>query len=354
MAESKNEQEAEQETPIQDTARKDVETPENDTNTPLSSHGKRWLLLLLIMVSLLLLGWFLSSQNMRQQWIDIVINHMPPQAINKMNHSSEPASSSVISIPVPAMHVSSGNIETVPQPPKLSPVVPEPVPSFQNNSAHPAATSKEINVLIATIHDLQNKVESLQGKQADLTALRRALDARQRLELRARLRWIANPQASLSQMASFWQDITLLPMLSENKQREAGSMRQLAAEDAGHLKLWSKKLKQLAAALPVPIHQDIIPKPENPVFSWLTGRIHLRPAPTPEQQAASQFRARLLNTAHALTLEVWPTHRAWRRLLADLRERFGDDADLALPEHLDGIQKDITRMRKTATVWLGQ
>lgn len=356
MAESENGQEPKQETPVQDKARKDVEPPANDmdTDTPSPPHGKRWLLLLLIMVALLLLGWFLSPQDMRRQWIDTVINHMPPQAINKMNHPQEPASSAVISTPVSSMHEPSGNIETVPQLPKHPAIVPEPVPSFHKDDAHPAATSEEINALIATIHDLQNKVESLQGKQTDLATLHRELDARQQLELRARLRWIANPQTPLSQMVGFWQDITLLPMLSENKQREAGNMQQLAVDDARHLKLWSEKLKQLAAALPVLVHQDIIPKPANPVFSWLTGRIHLRPAPTPEQQVASQFRARLLNTAQALTLEVWPTHKAWRHLLADLRERFGDNADLALPEHLDGIQKDIASMRKTATVWLEQ
>ena len=153
-------------------------------------------------------------------------------------------------------------------------------------------------------------------------------------------------------MASFWQDIALLPMLNTNDRNEAKTMQRLAADDATKLAGWSQQLKRLAATLPVPQHQDIIPKPKNPAFSWLTGKFHLRPVPMPEQQNLLGLRVRLLNTAHVLAIEIWPQPKTWRHLLADLREQFGDDADLALPEHLDNIRKDIKTMRVKAANWL--
>jgi len=213
----------------------------------------------------------------------------------------------------------------------------------------PAASSEEVKALMAAIHDLQRNMGALQNRQAEL---QQELHAKQQLELRARLRWIANPQSQLPQMSSFWQDIALLPMLNDGERHEAEAMRKLAADDADKLDAWTAQLKRLAATLPVPEHQDIIPKPENPAFSWLTGKFHLRPAPTPEQQALTGLRTRLLNTSHALNVEIWPEHKIWRHLLADLREQFGDDADLALPERLDNIQKDIASIRAKATNWL--
>jgi len=153
-------------------------------------------------------------------------------------------------------------------------------------------------------------------------------------------------------MTDFWQDITLLPLLSESERNEAKTMRKLAANDMDKLNAWSIQLKRLAATLPVPEHQDIIPKPEQPAFSWFAGKFHLRPVPTPEQQALSKLRTRLLETVRVLTVEMWPEPKVWRHLLADLREQFGDDVDLSLPERLDGIQQDIATMRAKAASWL--
>jgi len=178
------------------------------------------------------------------------------------------------------------------------------------------------------------------------------LRTRQQLDLRTRLRWIASAQSRFSQMTGFWQDIALLPMLTSDERALAIKMHQLAAEDSKKLRGWRNQLQRLAGTLPEPEHRDIIPKPENPAFSWLADKFHLRPAPTAEQQARSALRNRILDIEHALAVEVWPEPRAWRHLLADLREQFGDDAELGLPEHLDDIRKDAVAMRAKAAHWL--
>jgi len=326
-------------TPVQDQPQEAMETPAEEATVHSSSHGKLWLALLLI-VAALPLGWFLLPENTRQQWTDTLMNRISPAKVSGTDIVPAPtppqaapvATTVAPSEPVqaPAPHV------TTPQP-----------PSPASNAS--AASSEEVEALITAMEKLQRSMQTLQDKQA---ALRQELHARQQLELRTRLRWIANPQSQLAQMASFWQDIALLPMLSESERSEAETMRKLAADDTDKLDAWTARLKRLAATLPVPEHQDIIPKPENPALAWLIEKFHLRPAPMPEQQALAKLRTRLLNTAHALTVQIWPERKVWRHLLADLREQFGDDADLALPERLDNIRKDIEAMRAKAASWL--
>jgi len=327
-------------TPVQDQSQENVETPARDVAVRSSSHGKLWLVLLLI-VAALPLGWFLLPENTRQRWTDTLMNRISPAKVSDTGIASAPVPVTPTVAPpepiqTPAPH------EATPQPSS---------PTSSTPAMPPAASSEEIEALITTMGKLQRSMQALQDKQVEL---RQELHARQQLELRTRLRWIANPQSQLAQMASFWQDIALLPMLSESERSEAETMRKLAAGDADKLGAWTARLKRLATTLPVPEHQDVIPKPGNPTLSWLIEKFHLRPAPTPEQQALTELRTRLLNTAHALTVQIWPEHKTWRHLLADLREQFGDDADLALPERLDNIRKDIAAMRAKAVSWLEQ
>ncbi|GMR00331.1 MAG: hypothetical protein BMS9Abin18_1173 [Zetaproteobacteria bacterium] len=333
-------------TPVQDQSQENMETPAEEAAVRSSSHGKLWLVLLLI-VAALPLGWFLLPESTRQQWADALMNRISPAEVSDTNIAPAPAP------PQATAPVSVTPTEAPPEPmeaPVPHVATPQPSPPTSNTPTMPsAASSEEVEALITAMEKLQSNMQALQDKQVEL---RQELHVRQQLELRTRLRWIANPQSQLAQMASFWQDIALLPMLNESERNEAETMRKLAADDADKLDAWTARLKRLAATLPVPEHQDIIPKPKNPAFSWLIEKFHLRPAPTPEQQALAELRTRLVNTAHALTVQIWPEHKTWRHLLADLREQFGDDADLALPERLDNIRKDIAAMRAKAASWL--
>jgi len=330
-------------TPAQDQSQENMETPAEEAAVRSSSHGKLWLVLLLI-VAALPLGWFLLPENARQQWTNTLMNRISPAEVSDTDIAPPPQAAALAPV--------TPTVVAPPEPiqaPTPHIVAPQPPPTSNTPEMPPVASSEEVEALMTAMGELQSSMQTLQNKQAEL---RQELHARQQLELRTRLRWIANPQSQLAQMASFWQDIALLPMLSESERNEAETMQKLAADDAGKLDAWTARLKRLAATLPVPEHQDIIPKPENPAFSWLIEKFHLRPAPTPEQQALAELRTRLLNTAHALTVQIWPEHKTWRHLLADLREQFGDDADLALPERLDNIRKDITAMRAKAASWL--
>ncbi len=348
-------------TPDQGQSREAGSMPVEATSPPSSSHGIRWLILLLMIV-VLSLGWFLLPENTRQRWTDTLMNRIPLHKIGEVVPAS-PVRSNVPASAVPkAGSVMPKTLPFQPAAPEAVPSVasvraftpaamPHPPPASDQRMTPGPVTSEEAKVLMAAMGKLQSKMQVLEGDQ---TALHHELYVRQQLELRTRLRWITSTGTLLPQMADFWQDIELLPLLSESERNTAQTMRKLAANDADKLNAWRTQLKRLAATLPVPEHQDIIPKPEQPVFSWFTGKFHLRPAPTPEQRKLSKLHARLLDTAHVLTVEIWPKPNVWRHLLADLREQFSDDADLALPERLDGIQKDIATMRAQAASWLEQ
>ncbi len=352
--------------PAQDQSQENATTPAAETSTRPSSHRMRWLALLLI-VAVLPLGWFLLPGNVRQEWTGALMNHI---ALRKISHVA-PASHTQVQVPAVAAPSAVPTISVAPKeaPPRslasetTAPVVPAqgsttavaaPHASPASPGEHttlPAVTPEEVKALVAAMGALQNNIRALENEQE---AMGHELHARQQLELHARLRWITSTSTLLPQMADFWQDITLLPLLNASERSEATTMWKMAEKDADKLRAWSTRLKRLAATLPVPQHQDIIPKPKQAIFSWLTGKFHLRPAPTPEQRTLSELRMRLLDTAHVLTVEIWPKHKAWRHLLADLRQQFGDDADLSLPQRLDGVRKDITAMRAKAASWLGR
>jgi len=356
---------------VQEQARDEVEIPVETASTRRVSRGMRWLALLLI-IAVLPLGWFLLPEHTRQKWMGALTNRISPKKISDTDvasaiHAQAGLSSPEVPKVAPAALVAPKKARSEPaesetskassppdvpvQVPVSVVVAPHPSPVSHERKELPAMTSEEAKALMATMGKLQDDMRTLQDQQEELS---RELHNRQQLELRTRLRWITDTGALLPQMVVFWQDIELLPLLSESERNEARAMRKMAASDADKLDAWSTRLKRLAATLPVPEHQDIIPKPEQPAFSWFTGKFHLRPAPTPEQRKLSALRTRLLDAARMLSVELWPEPKAWRHLLADLREQFGDDTDLSLPEQLDGVRKDIAAMRAKAANWLGQ
>jgi len=318
------------------------------------------------------LGWFLIPEGTRQSWTGMLTGHPSQQNPGKAEPSSAPLPSSTsratpptpVRPPAPLASLPGKSLteksvaeksaaapSTEPQHHPAAPRAAEPPqPSASRKPApHPAATTEEVRALMTAMDSLRDDMKTLRNTQA---GLRREMQVRQQLELRDHLRMIASPESRLPQMASLWRDIALLPILSADERAETKSMWKLAGANAKKLADWINRLKQLAGSLPEAGHKDMIPKPRNPAFSWLTGKFHLRPAPTLEQRELSALRQRLLTTAHALTVEIWPEHKVWRHLLTDLREHFGDDADLGLPERLDGTRKDAASMRAKAADWL--
>ena len=214
----------------------------------------------------------------------------------------------------------------------------------------------QVNDLLISIESLRALLGSLEESQR---ALKSSLTEQQRVNLQARLRWIADPDSRLPQMQLAWEEIALLPGLSEQQLQQAADMHALARTNVQRLKQWKGNLHKWADALATPIHKNILPQPEHPWLAWIVGQFQLRQAPSDEARHLADLRGRLLDVSRQLTLELWPHQGPWQSLHAELllqvKAMQDRDADIrieiGLPADFTAIQNDITTLRQAALQW---
>lgn len=361
----REEQTAEDATVIEETPTDAPETgSEPESNEHRKSSWLSWLVLILI-IGGLAAGWVLMPEKNRQQLTAFVTEQIdqlqPSQQQPSQQQQTEPASEAA---PAPETINEPEPEATIPAPPpETAATLPREIPAELPAAAEQpamtkpaeakpqAATSKEVGTLMASIDNLTTELHAVRDEQRQL---QQSMQAREKLELRANLHRIADSSSRLPQMAADWQDILLLPILSDAQRAQAESMRKLAADDAANIAAWRKQLEHLADSLPIPEHSDVIPKPDNTWLSWLAGQFHLRPAPTAERQALAALHYRLLNAGHALAAESLPDAKSWKALLDDTRTRLGKKVELGLPDSLDSVHEDKMKMRLLAQNWLEQ
>ncbi len=212
--------------------------------------------------------------------------------------------------------------------------------------------SKQVANLVEQIQQLQEEVTAIQAGQVEL---RQQLQARQRMELRNRLRWLSRPDAGLAQQAAIWGDIATLPDIDETRRGTAEAMARLAQDDVMHIAAWRRILMNLAEKLPEKLPEtrqaDVLPKSQNKYLAWLLDAFHLHHAPSESEQQRADLARQAMAMAQALGSGEWPSARGWRDLLAALHKQFRDDTTLGLPESLD-VQQHLASMRKHAATWL--
>lgn len=187
--------------------------------------------------------------------------------------------------------------------------------------------------------------------QAGQAELRQQLQARQQMELRSKLRWLASPGIGLAQQAAMWSDIAALPGLDDAQRTTAETMAKLAQDDVLHVAAWRKILTNLAAKLPEMQHADVLPKAHNKYVAWLIDAFHLHQAPAESDQQRANLERQTLAMAQSLASENWPQARDWRDLVMALQYQFGDASNLGLPGSLD-VTQHIASMRENAAAWL--
>ncbi len=233
---------------------------------------------------------------------------------------------------------------------------PAPVVSPQ---AQPAVSSEEVRTLLSSMNDLRGQLQQMSQAQQ---SLHNGLLEQQQMNLQVRLRWIADPASRLPQLQLTWEEISLLPGLSDGQRAEAVRMHTLARERVQQLKQWQDALSKWADALVTPTHRNILPEPERPWLAWILSQFQLRQAPSVEARHLGDLRARLLDAARRLTLESWPEKGAWQSLQAELLLQIraihhdaGDEnaeaIETGLPGNFDAIQADINTLRQTARQW---
>ncbi len=261
--------------------------------------------------------------------------------------------------------------------PSRSSPAPEPVsrPAAPKPEARPAAAPEKIQrpqpvqtvpklpKNIATHAEVQAMLDAADGLKQELQLfareqqlIRQTLEEQRRMNLRLRLRWITDPAARLPQIRLAWEEISLMPGLSEEQRTQAASMHQLAGSVAERLRGWRSAIARWADTLQVPSHRDILPKPEHPWLAWIVGQFHLRQAPSVEARRLSGLRQRLLDVDRMLMLEQWPDAADWQRLRAELlleldRHPHEGTVDLGLPEDFREVSQDIETLRHVARQW---
>jgi len=241
---------------------------------------------------------------------------------------------------------------------KKSVVTPQPAP-ISPAQHKPRISSEEVQALLSSINVLRDELQQMSDAQQ---TLQNGLKEQQQMNLQVRLRWIADPASRLPQLQLAWEEISLLPGLSDEQRSEAVRMHALARLRVQDLKQWQDALNKWADVLATPVHRNILPEPEYPWLAWIVKQFQLRQAPSVEARQLGNLRAGLLDAARHLTLESWPEKGAWQSLQAELllqiralHHQTGDEnadaVETGLPENFDAIQAEINTLRQTALQW---
>lgn len=255
---------------------------------------------------------------------------------------------------------------SVPAPAK-TPVAkaPETAPGDHQTEAAPVAparpatplSAQQAAQLMTAIQQLQDQLQQLRSNNEQL---HKALAEQQRLDLRSRLRLIADPATRLPQLALLWQDVSLSPVLSANQRNEAISMTAAAREALTQNQQWQQRLDVWIARLAEQESgPDLIPHFDHPWLAWLARQFHFRPAPTNGSSGSQVLRQKLIRIRHGMAIESWPETKVWQPLRAELilinassAKAGGKTAQLGLPNNFTAMRQAVAALHETAHQWL--
>jgi len=235
-----------------------------------------------------------------------------------------------------------------------------------------AISSEEGKALIAAITTLQGNIQGLQSElqtlrqqQQDVAHSQSMLES---MQLHSRLSWIMKHNSHLPQIKLAWQEISLLPSLTEEQRSLAESMLKLAEQRQNDVHQWQQDIDHLIINFKPNEYDNIIPTAiatdaSNPWLQWLVQQFSLKRSQSSQEMALLTLKNTLLHIKQGMNLEQWPTGTEWTTLRAQLQLRLvaqfnknkTDDkqaATLQLPENFDAIQADVKQLRQAAQSWL--
>ena len=330
-----------------------------DKESSGKAHGGRNILLILLLIIVAVGGALAAAGKLTPLWHSLSASMQQP-AEKPGTHSEAVVSKAA----APAVKKTEHDKPAQPaQPVRQQPVT----QSSSQTTSQPVVPNEQVRSLLANIHRLQGQLQRMSQSQQDL---QNGLLDQQQMNLQVRLRWIADPASRLPQIQLAWEEISLLPGLSDAQRSQAVHMHTLARTRVQQLKQWQDALQKWADALATPVHRNILPEPPYPWLAWIVSQFQLRQAPSVEARHLSSLRAKLLDASRRLTLESWPEKGGWQSLQAELllqikamqkdrkegqhEDQSGDDSgvvETGLPENFDAIQADLETLRQTALAW---
>ncbi len=299
---------------------------------------RRWPGLLALLLTLIAIGGGLLLSGKIDRYLPASLHHTPAK-------TTPPHAASAPKPVVQHPQVVEQPVRPVPAPRPASPVA-TPSPA----SEHPVMNSDEAKALMQSIDILNGSIRTLQEQQR---SLQQALEKQQQMHLTIRLRWISASDSKLPQIAMAWEEIYLLPGLSDEQRAQAEQMQRLANHDLMQLGRWQNTLEHWATHLAAPRQRDIIPQPEHPWLAWIASQFHLRKAPAAHTAQLDELSHELLAVAQSLRMEQWPDAQQWKQLRARLI-LLAEEQQLSmeLPESFQAIATDKASLQATAKAWL--
>lgn len=324
------------------------------SDTVKQAHGGRNFLLVLLLIVVAVVGALAATGKLAPLWQSFTasIQHdaapQKPASNNAVAKQAEPAA-------VETTIKTAADQRPAASSPTSRTIQPQPV-------VQKLLPDEQVQTLLGQIKRLQGQLQQMSASQQ---ALQNGLIEQQQMNLQVRLRWIADPASRLPQIQLAWEEISLLPGLTDEQRSEAVAMHKLARSRVQQLKQWQDALQKWADTLVTPVHRNVVPEPSHPWLAWIAGQFRLRRAPSIEARHLSALREQLLDASRRLTLESWPEKGAWQSLQAELllqikamqRDRNpaqgsdGQAVDTGLPENFDAIHADLHTLRQTALAW---
>jgi hypothetical protein len=237
---------------------------------------------------------------------------------------------------------------------QATPVTPQPSPP----TAQTRLSSEDAKQLMSAMTELQ---QQLQQMRTDNAELRQALTQQQRVDLRSRLKLIADPDTRLKQLSLLWEDVSLSPALTAQQRSTAISMTAAAHEAMTQNQLWQQRLDKWITKLSAPESgPDLIPHFDHPWLEWLAEQFHLRPAPANSSSGSQVLRERLMQIRRGMTIETWPDTKDWQPIRAELilihasaaKTDAEKAAGIGLPNDFKAMRKAVATLHETGRQWL--
>ncbi|MDX8404746.1 MAG: hypothetical protein R8K50_01180 [Mariprofundus sp.] len=214
----------------------------------------------------------------------------------------------------------------------------------------------EIKRLMQTIGTLSNELARMNKAQGELKANQQH---QQQMELQVRLGWLSDPAITLPQQQQAWEEIALLPGLTQAQRQQARQMHVQISAVSRQVQQWRDTLKRWADVMVAPAVVEVLPQPEHPWLAWIVGQFHVHKAASAETQQRSALRSRLLDTSRQLATESWPENAAWQSLYTALLVQVQAIAaaqgkpvpELGLPASIDSLQQNLRQLHDTAMAW---
>lgn len=220
------------------------------------------------------------------------------------------------------------------------------------------ASSDEINRVLNAMQSLQNELSTLRQQQQEMEKQQREVQV---MQLRTRLNWITNPANHLPQLQLAWEEISLMPILTDDERQQAKSMLELAQKDLQQVIGWQLVLNRFAESLQQQKHDNIIPAFDSDWLNWIAAQFTVRESLSREEADDQSLRQMLQESSRNIGMEIWPQQRTWLELRARLQLRMLSSAAEAdgnsesraveLPESFDAIRADIETLRSSAVAW---